>query len=110
MPQMRFQKNRAREGSFKYADVSFYSADDLPVTPDAVRYRIDCLTTQKVVRDWTTVTPAQSVRIVIRSDDMRIIDDQNVSEDKQLVVEASGADGTTREVEVIPVDNLFNVT
>ena len=39
-----------------------------------------------------------------------IIDDQNVSEDKQLVVEASGADGTTREVEVIPVDNLFNVT
>lgn len=60
----------------------------LPTTPTTVEYRIDCLTTQTVLRDWTTVTPGITNSITITSADNAIQDNTNHREKKQIVVKS----------------------
>ena len=44
-------------------------------TPTSIRYRIDCLRTRVRIRDWTTVSAAPNVSIVITASDNEIKED-----------------------------------
>lgn len=56
-------------------------------TPTTIHYRLDCLTTQQQIKDWTTVSsPSTSNTVVISSSDNQILDDSNRLEAKQLTV------------------------
>jgi hypothetical protein len=60
-------------------------AGDLPTT---VHYRVDCLSTDTTVTDWTSVTPGNSVDISITSTMNKIQDSAKNSERKQIIVQA----------------------
>ena len=56
-------------------------------TPTTVSYRLDCLTTGKQIRDWTTVSSFdKTANIVIASSDNQILGDGNRIERKQITV------------------------
>jgi hypothetical protein len=56
-------------------------------TPTTVHYRIDCLTTGKQVRDWTSVSSFdKTANLVITSSDNQILGDGNRLERKQITV------------------------
>lgn len=55
-------------------------------TPTSVKYRVDCLTTQTELADWTSVTPSTSASIAITATHNAIQSDSNVTERKQLTV------------------------
>lgn len=51
------------EGTTGYLTVSFYDKAGSLAAPSSITYRIDCLTTQTVVVDDTSVSAASSVEI-----------------------------------------------
>ena len=56
-----------------------------PVTPTTLRYRLDCLTSRRVIQDWTDLTPADTAVIeFITSIENRA----NAVERKAITVEA----------------------
>ncbi len=85
MPRIREYK----EGQSFTANFKFYDESFAPVSPNTVRYRIDCLTTRQVIRDWTILTPAQSINILVVPNDNRIVNGRNPSEKRQLVVQSN---------------------
>ena len=95
MPTLRPTQNQTRERSVRYVRVEFYDKDDAPTIPTAVRYRVDCLTNQRQIVGWTDLDPASVVEFTITPDQNRILDDSNKAEDRQVVIEATGTDGTT---------------
>lgn len=70
-------------------------ATDSPVTFSTMKYRIDCLTTGRTVRDWTDLTPSASVELQITDTDNAIVDDANRRERKQLTL--VGNDGLSTQ-------------
>ena len=61
-------------------------------TPTNIYYRVDCLTTETVLVDWTVVsTPAGSNTITMTAAVNNIQDDDNKSERKQITVQADRA-------------------
>lgn len=101
---------RISEGSTYQVEATFIDSDGEIGMPQGVRYQIVCLTSGKLVRDWTTVTPSTTVTITATVSDNAIQSDKNVREKKQLVVESTTPDGlvTTGHVEWL-VDNLRGV-
>ncbi len=59
------------------------------VTPDSMRYRIDCLTTGRTIRDWTDVTPSAEMSITVEPADNAIQSDRNAREQRQLTLVAN---------------------
>ncbi len=57
-------------------------------TPTTIRYRIDCLKSRKEIRDWTSVSAAPNVTIVVSASDNQIQDDSNRFERKQILIQA----------------------
>lgn len=53
----------------------FEGTNRLPTTPASARYRIYDVTNSRVVRDWTVLTPAETVDIEITADDNLIYSD-----------------------------------
>lgn len=76
------------EGSAFTAEAYFRDGANADV-PGTVHYRIDCLTACRTVRDWTAVSAAVAVEIVITSPDNAILCDGNRRETKQLTVVAN---------------------
>ena len=80
-------------------------------TPTTIRYRIDDLRSDKEIRDWTTVSAAPNVDIVIASTDNEIQDDAARVERRQIIVQADN--GLTTQVNgraVWRVSNLLGIT
>jgi hypothetical protein len=75
------------EGDTIDVTFSFFDPDWVFATPTTVRYRIHCLTENRTVREWTSLTPSQSVEIAIASSDNAIINAGNVRERKQVQVQ-----------------------
>ena len=98
-----------QEGSSFNATIN-YRQDGADVTPAAstVKYRVDCLTSDKVILDWTvTATPTQPMDLAMISTYNDIQHKSNRREKKQLTVtynKASDDQFTTRATWY--VDNL----
>ena len=56
-------------------------------TPTTIHYRVDCLSTQRQITDWTVVSsPSTSNTIVITATENKILDDSFNIETKQITV------------------------
>jgi len=101
-----------REGSAFTATAYFRTRSTAEEsTPTNVKYRLDCLTTGKVVADWTDVTPAASVSISVTGTHNAIQDQGNLQEVKQLTVAADhGLDTRVHETAIWRVENLQGIT
>jgi hypothetical protein len=99
------------EGQSATLTFVFADEDDEVTEPTTARYRIDCLTTGRVVRDWTTLTVATSVEVAITPDDTAILVNRNPSERKQVVVQSNyGTDEQAVAYSEFTVKNLQGVT
>jgi hypothetical protein len=71
----------------------FFGNSNVPTTPATIRYRIKDVDNDRIVKDWTTVTPAQSVEIAVAAEDNEIYMDGstpfNRFEERVLVVQAN---------------------
>lgn len=71
----------------------FYGSANLPSTPTSIRYRIKDVTNDRVVKDWTTVSPAQQIEIAIAAEDNEIYMDGSRPfrryEERVLVIQAN---------------------
>ena len=88
------------ESSFTYTFVVRNSVEEV-ITPDSVDYRIDCLTTKRTVRDWTSVEPGESMSIVVTPSDNTILSDKNTKEQKQIVIRVNAGTDT----QFVPAEN-----
>ncbi len=80
-------------------------------TPTTVRYRIDSPKTGTEIRDWTTVSAAPNVDIVIAASDNEIIDDGTRFETKQIIVQADNGLSTQVNGKAIwKIKNLTGIT
>ena len=80
-------------------------------TPTTVHYRVDDLSTRTTIRDWTSVTPGESVSISITATDNAIQSNSKQDERRQLMV--SVEKGTASEVVKAAqwkVRNLYGIT
>ena len=102
---------RHKERSSFTATAYFRDSSDAAEAPSTVHYRIDDLTTAAVVLDWTTITAAVSVNILIKSEYNKIIADSNSYEVRQLTVSADkGTDNETRDTVQWQVENIDGFT
>lgn len=82
-----------------FTATSYYRDGDAGSAPTTARYRIDCLTTNTTLVDWTSLTPGESIAIAVASGTNRIISNSNRFEKKQLTVAADhGTSTETRDV------------
>lgn len=110
MAQIRLKGNAVNEQSICYIRATYEDREGVPTTPLSLRYRIDCLTNQAAVLDWTDIEPQAVNEVVITSAQNRILNTSNVEEVRQVTVEATGADGPVIETETYRVRNLLGVT
>lgn len=81
---------RLNENTTFQRDVTFLNSDRDPIAPTTARYRVDCLTTGTVVRDWTPLPTAESTAtITLNQVDNRIVGYAREFEVRQCVVEAT---------------------
>lgn len=89
--------DKIQEDSSFTATIKFRLVDASTV-PTTVRYRIDCTTTLKKIRDWTSLTPAASIDVIITPADNEIVSDARRRERRQITVETNtGLSTQTRE-------------
>jgi len=85
---IRLPKTQVEEEASFVATVSFRDREtDAASTPTTIDYRIDDITSQKVIVDWTSVTPASSVTITVPSSANEIKQNSSAKERKQLIVQ-----------------------
>lgn len=71
--EIRLPKTQFDERSSFTADVDIKTrSTGLAATPTTIHYRIDNLSTRTAVADWTSVSPASSVEITVKSGENRI--------------------------------------
>ena len=87
------------EGSSLTA-TAYFKVGEVATAPTTAKYRLDCLTTCKVLKDWTTLTPAESISIAITATENAMQDEWNTREKKQLTV-ASDPDTDTQTRDVV---------
>jgi hypothetical protein len=81
-------KKRVRFGGYSPTGVR------IAITPNTLRYRIYDITNNRVVRDWTTLTPGTYVDIQVSASENDIYDDHTpshafYSEERVLAVQAN---------------------
>ncbi len=80
--------NVLEESTFSLTAFSRTRATKSASIPTTLRYRLDCLKTGREILDWTSVSPAANVTIVITATNNQILDDANMTERKQIIVQA----------------------
>ena len=85
-----------------------YSRDGTAAnTPTTAQYRIDCLTSGQIIKNWTSLTPAAAMNIIITGSDNALKDQSNDYEMRQVTVEEdSDLDTQTRVSGIYRVRNL----
>lgn len=76
------------EESSAFLTVSFYDKNDELTTPSSIQYRLDCLTNDQQIRDWTAFSPASVIEIGLNANDNSIIDQGNFEEIRLVTIEA----------------------
>jgi hypothetical protein len=97
------------EGSSFTIVLGFTNYIDEPVTMLDVKYRIDCLTTGRTIREFTSITPATEMEITVTSTDNAIQNDRNKREKRQLTIVAND-DSDTQFVDPDPLQWWVNNT
>ena len=102
---------RVNEESTAFLGVSFYDKNDELTTPTSVTYRVDCLTNNSELRDWTGVAPQSQIEITLDTSDNVIIDQGNFTEIRLVTIEAyyGVADKLTTTYQYL-VKNLRKIT
>jgi len=73
-----------------YLDVDFTDADGNAATPTSVEYRVDCRTTGRQLRDWTSVaSPAAATEIELSGADTSIVDMGHATEIHSCTIRAT---------------------
>lgn len=103
--------NNANENSTSYIDVEFRDKDDVLQAPTSARYRIDCLTNDSQVLDWTSIpSPTSQETITISKTHNAIINAVNAFERRIVTIEATyGADDGLNHTVKYQVNGLNNV-
>lgn len=96
---------KVQEGS-SFTATAYFRENGTATAPTTAKYRIDDLTNDTVVTDWTPLTPAASIEITITATENGISSDCRF-EKKQLTV-ASDPDTSTqkRNIAVWKVNNI----
>ena len=87
-------KTITNEGSSFTATAGF-RVGDAATAPTTAKYRIDCITTNTVLQDWTSLSVAASISIAVTATHQAIQSDGNRVELKQMIV-ASDPDTATQ--------------
>jgi len=99
---------KQKEGS-SFTATAFFRLDDAANAPTTASYRIDCLSTGKVLQDWTSLTPAVSNTIAITATHNAIQNQSNKFEKKQISVAANPDTATqVRESVEYKIENIRN--
>ena len=107
--EIRLPKTQVNEDSAFTATAYFLTRSTKAAsTPTTVHYRVDCLTTEKALKDWTSVTPGNSVSIAITAGMNNIQEGVSQKEHKQLIVQINrGLDTQVTQFAIWKVRNLF---
>ena len=83
-----------------FTTTAYYrNASDAADTPTTIHYRVDDLTTNTVITNWTSATPGVSVDITITPTENRMISNRNKWERRQITVSADkGLSTETRDI------------
>jgi len=100
---------RINEGEAFRLTVRPLSADLAATTPTTMRYRIDDRDQGTAVLDWTTLTPATSVNIVLTSAQNAMRNGLGI-ERRQVVIEAVDSDGPMRRTFDYEISDLQGVS
>lgn len=103
-------RETVKEQSTAYVTATFKDKAGASAAPTSARYRIDCVTTGTMVRDWTTIaSPAAAQEITLTPSDTAIQTSSNATETKRITVEATygAGDQVVDEYDVL-VANLSN--
>lgn len=100
---------RINEGEAFRVTIRALTADLAASTPSTMRYRIDDLDQGNAVLDWTTLTPATSVNVIVTSAQNAMRNGLCV-ERRQIVIEATDSDGPIRKVIDYEIQNLQGIT
>ena len=83
-------KRKVNEGSSGYILAQFFDTASIAMAPSSARYRIDCLTTDTVVLDWTTLTVLDVTKeINITPSQNSMQDETNSLEIRRITVEGT---------------------
>lgn len=89
----------------------FRDAADAAEAPTTIHYRIDDLSTNVRITDWTSVSAASSASISITAAENKINNHWNEFERRQITVSADkGLDGETRDTATWLVENIGGFT
>jgi hypothetical protein len=86
-------------GSACYVNASFFDTTGNPLIPSALQYRIDDLievngiNTGVQILDWTSITPAATVQILVTSAQNELISNSRNSETHQVLFEITDPAG-----------------
>ena len=81
------------EGTTSYVTASFYDNNDVLAVPTTIQYRIDCLTNNQQVKDWTSVTADSAVTITISSTENALINQRQSTETRVVTIKATYGSG-----------------
>ena len=96
-----------KERSSLVVSAYFRDSSNAADTPTTIDYRIDDITTHTAITGWTSVTPAVSVNITIKSSENRIVANGNQRERRQITVSADrGTDNETRDITEWNIENI----
>jgi hypothetical protein len=70
-----------------------------PATPDTLRWKLDCITTQTSLVEWTSLSAASSVALIIPASSNAIIYTVNPYETKRITVQANA--GTDSQINAL---------
>jgi hypothetical protein len=102
--------NIVNEGSSASFTVAFLDADGVATVPNAVRYRIDCMTTGAEIAAWASLTPGTTVSVPLTAALNVMQSEANTRETRRVTVEASySSDGKLVDFEDFTLANSMGV-
>jgi hypothetical protein len=96
------------EGSRCFVKAKFTDKNNVPQIASSLQYRVDCETTNTVLQDWTTVTPAQTVEVQIDATVNHIVRRNNATE-RKVVTFLANADPATGAFTGVQKYDLVNL-
>ena len=107
--EIQIPKTKVNEAESFIATAYFRTrATGAALAPTTIKYRVDCLSTRTLLKDWTSVSAAASVELTMTSAINAIQEDAKDWERKQLTVKADdGLSTQTMGVKRWIVSNVF---
>ena len=97
------------EGSTAILEVTYLDKDDANITPSAVSYRVDDLTNQRQVVDWTAVAaPSTTNTITVTATENNLNSRSQEKEMRQITVNSTDSTGNvTQQIFIYTLIRIF---